>query len=231
MLARAHDEGGPRGDDVSGHAIAQSPPRVAPTLVRLSSSQPGVPEGAPLALAAQVVTVGAEPDVPPATGNVIFQVDGQRVGHATLDAAGQAVLDGVHLTAGVHAVVASYPGDDEHAAGTSAPLPQAVTAVATPVVVLVASPTRSPGGVVVEAEVVDPRTGRLAEDAEGELVFTSGSAMVGAVPLRSGQAKLVVAALPPGRLRASFAGDREHAAAVGSLGPDVVAADPYPDAQ
>jgi hypothetical protein len=229
VLGRAHDDGGLRGDDVSGHAIRTSPPRVAPTLVRLSSSQPGVPEGAPLALAAQVLTIGAGPDVPPATGDVVFHVDGQRVGHAPLDTAGQAALDGVHLTVGVHAVVASYAGDDRHAAGTSAPLPQAVTAAATPVVVLVASPTRSPEGIVVEAEVVDPHTGRLAEDAEGELVFTSGSSTVGTVPLRAGQARLVVAALPPGRLRATFAGDREHAAAVGSLGPELVAADPYPE--
>jgi hypothetical protein len=164
---------------------------------------------------------------------VIFHVDGHRIGTATLDGAGQAVLDGVHLTVGVHAVVASYAGDDRHAAGTSAPLPQAVAAAAAPVVVLVASPTTTPEGVVVEAELVDPHTGRLAEDAEGELVFTSGSSLVGAVPLHAGQARLVVAALPPGRLRATFGGDREHAPAEGSLVPDLLnnrTTDPYPDA-
>lgn len=216
MLARAHDRSDLSGDDVSGHALQLPGSQAAPTLVRLSSSQSGVPEGAALALAAQVVTMGEESVAAP-SGHVTFWVDGERMGTAALDASGQAVLDGVHLTVGVHAVVASYPGDERHAAGTSAPLPQAVTAAATPVVVLVASPTRTAEGVVVEAEVVDPHTGRLAEDAEGELVFASGSRLIGAVPLSAGQARLVVAKLPPGRLRAMFAGDREHAAAEGSL--------------
>jgi hypothetical protein len=217
VLARAHDRSDLSGDDVSGHALQLPGSQAAPTLVRLSSSQSGVPEGAALALAAQVVTMGeGSVDAAP-SGHVTFWIDGQRMGTAVLDDSGQAVLDGVHLTVGVHAVVASYPGDDRHAAGTSAPLPQAVTAAATPVVVLVASPTRTAEGVVVEAEVVDPHTGRLAEDAEGELVFASGSRLIGAVPLSAGQARLVVAKLPPGRLRATFAGDREHAAAEGSL--------------
>lgn len=217
MLGRAHDSSELCGEEVSGQTLRLPEARTAPTLVRLSSSQSGVPEGAALALAAQVVTVGGGPDASGPTGEVTFSVDGRRIGTAALDAAGQAVLDGVHLTVGVHAVVASYAGDDGHAAGTSAPLPQAVTAAATPVVVLVASPTRTDAGVVVEAEIVDPHTGRLAEDAEGELVFASGSRLIGAVPLRAGQARLVVESLPPGRLRATFAGDREHAAAEGSL--------------
>ncbi|MFN2538678.1 MAG: Ig-like domain-containing protein [Mycobacteriales bacterium] len=231
-MTRADDGSGLPGDDVTGHSLRLPVPAVAPTLVRLSSSQPGVPEGAVLALAAQVVTV-AGADVPPATGEVAFLVGGRRIGVAALDAAGQAVLNGVRLPVGVHAVVASYSGDALHAAGSSAPLPQAITAAATPVVVLVGSPTSTPEGVVVDAEVVDPHTGRLAEDAEGEVVFRSGGSVVGAVPLQSGLARLVIPVLPPGRLQASFTGDREHAAAEGSLGPEVVrdcVANIYPDA-
>jgi hypothetical protein len=211
LLSRADDE-------VTGHVLGL---RATPTLVRLSSSRAGVPEGQPLALAARVVSVGAD-DLPPATGEVSFLVDGRRVGTAPVGAGGEAVLDGLHLGVGVHAVVASYSGDERHAAATSAPLPQAVTASATPVVLLVATPTRSPEGVVLEAEVVDPHTGRLAEAASGEVVFIVKGKPVGTVPLASGQARLHLDRLPAGRLRATYSGDREHAAADGS--PE----DPYP---
>lgn len=228
MLGRPQEDSGLRGDDdVAGHVLRLSGSRTAPTLVRLTSSRAGAPEGAPLAFAAQVVTVGGAPGDPP-TGEVTFRVDGRRIGTASLDTAGQAVLDGVQLAVGVHAVVASYAGDERHAAATSTPLPQAVTAAATPVVLLVASPTHTAEGVVIEAELVDPRSGRLAEDADGELVFSVGGRDVGAAPLRTGQARLVLRSLPPGRLRATFAGDREHAPAEGQLPPHAV--DPYPEA-
>lgn len=233
MLARAHDDGGVPGDDVAGHAFRSPLSRAVPTLVRLSSSQAGVPEGVPLALAAAVVAVGGG-DAPPATGEVTFHVNGRRLGAAAIDTAGQAVLDGVHLPVGVHAIIASYAGDDRHAAATSSPLPQAITAAATPVVVLIGSPRSTPDGVVIEAEVVDPHTGRLADDAVGELVFSAGRGVVGSAPLQAGLARITLAALPPGRLRATFTGDREHAPAEGSLPPELPAdagADPYPDAR
>ena len=64
-------------------------------------------------------------------------------------------------------------------------------AAAVPVVVLVCAPAQSPEGILLETELVDPRTGRLAKDATGALVFTAGSAMLacgdlvaGACPLR-----------------------------------------------
>jgi hypothetical protein len=189
----------------------------APTVVRLTSSASGVPEGDSLVLAAEVVTLPTDVVAAPATGSVTFLVDGQRLGSAELDAAGQAVLAGVRLPVGVHAVVASYPGDGQHAAASSSPIPQAVTAMAAPVVVLVSAPVQTePGGVLLEAEVVDPRSGRLAEDAEGTVVFTVGGSAVGSADLVRGYARLELAALPPGRLRASYDGDTEHASAVGS---------------
>ena len=210
MLGRAHDF-----EDVTGHALWTPVPAAVPTLVRLSSSHAGVPEGQPLALAAEVVAVAGAAEAPP-TGSVTFVVAGQLLGAAALDASGQAVLDGVRLPVGVHAVVASYPGDRFHAAASSAPLPQAVTATAAPVVVLVSGPLPTPDGLKLEAEVVDPRTGRLAEDATGPVVFTVGGEPVGQADLVDGRCVLLVAAVPEGRLRASFAGDTEHAPAVGS---------------
>lgn len=219
MLSRAGDDRS--GDDVVGHAVGTRLSPTVPTLVRLSSSRTGIPEGESLALAAQVVTLGSA-DV--ATGEVTFLVDGERAGSAALDGSGQAVLDGVLLEVGLHAVVAAYGGDAAHAAATSAPLPQAVTAPALPVVVLVAQPAEADGVFVCEAEVVDPQSGRLAEGASGELVFTAGRMTLGTAPLVAGAARLEVARRPRGVVRAVFAGDREHAPATGSA-----LVDPYPE--
>jgi hypothetical protein len=127
------------------------------------------------------------------------------------------VLDGVRLEPGLHAITASYVGDDHHAGATSAPLPQAVTVAAAPVVVLVSPPTDGPEGVELEAEVVDPHTGRRAEDAIGVVVFTAGNSTVATADLVAGHARTVVAHLPPGRLKATFAGDTEHAPATGAF--------------
>jgi hypothetical protein len=197
-------------EDVAGHALRVA----APTLVRLTSSRSGSPEGEPLALAAQVRSV--DPCAPIPTGTVAFRNGRALLGTATLDAAGQAVLDGVRLAPGVHAITASYSGDHLHAAASSTALPQAVTASAAPVVVLVAPPHRVPDAVHLEAEVVDPGSGRLAEDACGTVVFTVGSATVARAELVGGHARAVVPALPRGRLRAAYGGDAEHAACSGA---------------
>ena len=226
MLSRPQGEDAGARDDVAGHAWSRpslGALPVAPTLVRLSSSHAGVPEGEPLALAAQVVSLG--PDLSPATGEVAFLVDGRRIGDARLDDAGPAVLDGLHLEVGVHAVMASYSGDAQHAAATSAPLPQAVTAAATSVVLLLAAPVVTRDGTVLEAELVDPAPGRRAADATGELVVSAGLHELASVPLQAGLARVVVPAVPPGRLRVSYAGDREHSRAEGTLPLDGPAAE------
>lgn len=197
-------------DDLDQHAAAVA----APTLVRLTSSAPRLPEGVALGLAAEVRTVRG--DGPAATGCVEFRVAGRLLGARPLDAEGRAALEGVRLAPGVHAITASYRGDLEHAAASSAPLPQAVIATGTTVVVLVAAPLAVPGGFQLEAEVVDPGSGRLAEDASGAVVFWAGDTSVASTELAAGHARVVVSQLPRGRLMAAFAGDVEHAAATGA---------------
>jgi hypothetical protein len=196
-------------DDEPGLAV-----RPVPTLVRLTSSRAGVPTGEALALEARVRTLAAGPAAP--TGTVLFRIGERVLGTAELDGNGRAVLEDVRLPTGLHALTVSYTGDGRHAAATSAPLPQAVTVAATPVVVLVAAPADDPGGVRLEAELVDPHTGRLAEDATGSVVFLAGSTAVASVDLVEGHARAVVKHLPPGRLRVAFAGDTEHAPATGA---------------
>ncbi|MCW2599172.1 MAG: hypothetical protein JWM02_1001 [Frankiales bacterium] len=188
--------------------------RRAATLVRLTSSRSGVPDGEPLALTAHVRAPLAGAPAP--TGWVAFRVAGELLGTAMLDGAGQAALDGVRLDPGVHALTASYGGDENHAAASSAPLPQAVTVPPQPVVVLVPAPEACPAGVLLQAELVDARTGRRAEAASGSVVFSAGSSTVACADLVAGHAGAVVPDLPPGQLDAAFAGDPEHAPATGS---------------
>jgi len=85
------------------------------------------------------------------------------------------------------------------------------------VLVAVAAPTRTPDGVRLEAELLDPGTGRLVESATGVLLFVAAGERLAQAPLVDGQASVVVDRLPGGALRVVFPGDEEHAAASAHL--------------
>jgi hypothetical protein len=93
-----------------------SKPAATATALGLS---PAVPvDGAPTELVARVVSRPAAAGKP--TGQVLFRVDGVRVGElATLDGAGVARVAGVEMEAGRHTVTADYGGDERHAASSS----------------------------------------------------------------------------------------------------------------
>jgi hypothetical protein len=200
--------------DLPGGAGRTDP--AAPTLVRLASSRAGVPEGETVDLSAEVRPVRPSGGAPP-TGGVVFCVGERTLGESRLEPGGVAVLRGVTLPAGVHALTASYGGDGRYAGACSPPLPQAVVAPAAPVLVAVAAPERTPEGVRLEAELLDPGTGRLVEDATGVILFVAAGKQLAQAPLVGGQASTVVAGLPEGALRVVFPGDGEHAAACGHL--------------
>lgn len=186
-----------------------------PTLVRLTSSRPGVPAGEAVVLSATVTVLGKEGSVP--SGQVHFRAGNRVLGRAPVGADGAAVLDGVLLPAGFHALVATYDGDELHAGAASVPLPQAVLAPGLPVVVAVAAPRVSPEGVTLEVELLDASSGRLAQDAEGEVVFVSGDRELARATVHGGQARVVVPDPPVGPLEAHFGGSADHAPGHGLL--------------
>ena len=201
-----------------GDHLATGRLEVVPTLVRLSARYPHVAAHEPVTLRAEVVPVHPDDDVP--TGIVAFR-DGHRLlGTAPLDHGGVARLDGVRLAEGVHALVASYGGDEAHAAATSAPVPQAVVVPLRGVRVAVEAPDRAPGQVGLRAELRDPRSGRLLEGATGSVTFALDGEVLGSAPLRFGEADLKLASLGAGHLTARFHGDLEFAAGEGVAPPE-----------
>jgi len=186
-----------------------------PTLVRLTSSRPGVPAGEAVVLSATVTVLGKEDSDP--SGQVSFRAGNRVLGRAPVGPAGVAVLSGVLLPAGFHALIATYDGDELHAGAASVPLPQAVLAPGLPVVVAVAAPRVSSEGVTLEVELLEAASGRLAQDAEGEVVFVSGDREVARAPVRGGHARVVVPEPPPGPLEAHFGGSADHAPGRGLL--------------
>jgi hypothetical protein len=186
----------------------------APTLVRVTVAGTRVTEGTAVAFTAQVVTVHRDGPVP--SGTVAFRAGHRLLGTAPLDGAGTAVLGGIRLPAGVHAVVASYGGDPAHAPATSAPVPQPVVAAATPVNVAVSEPRRGPREVVLHAQLLDPVTGQLVVDARGSVTFALEGRPFGSTPVEGGDATLVLPTLPPGQVTARFHGDPDHAASDGA---------------
>jgi hypothetical protein len=180
-----------------------------PTLVRLTVSGARATEDAPIAFSAQVVTLHRDGVVP--GGTVAFRAGHRLLGTAPLDETGTAELHGIRLPAGVHPVVASYGGDPTHAQATSAPVPQAVVAAPSPVMVALSDPRRGPREVVLRAHLLDPVTGYLVDDAVGSVSFAVDGKIVGRAPLAAGEATLAVAQLGPGRVSARFHGDPDQA--------------------
>ncbi len=206
-----HGDYGDDADNVGAGRLSAA----APTLVQLTVAGPGLPEGASAAFSARVVTVHRDGPVP--TGTVAFRAGHRLLGTAPLDRSGTAVLDGVRLLAGVHAVVATYGGDPAHAAASSAPVPQPVVVAAAPVLVALGVPERGPQGVTLTAEILDAASGRVVEEADGMVTFALDGKVLGAAPLQGGAASLHLPDLSVGRITARFHGDAEHAAADSEL--------------
>lgn len=88
----------------------------APTTLILNAPTNDAP-GAAIALTAAVTSEGGTP-----TGQILFFDGNSGLGAAPIDDSGIAILRVDTLAAGVHSLVASYPGDEKFSAGTSAPV-------------------------------------------------------------------------------------------------------------
>jgi hypothetical protein len=140
-----------------------------------------------------------------ATGIITF-LDGATVlGTGTLTN-GQATLTNSTLTVGTHPITASFPGDANNNAGTSAPLNQVVNK-GTPNLPppTVSSSTITAGGSETITETVPP-------GVTGPVTFSNGGTVIGTAPIVGGTATITITNLPVGTdpITASTPGDANN---------------------
>jgi hypothetical protein len=176
------------------------------TTTTLSSSQNPLLTLAPVVITATVTNGGT----PSASGTVIFTEGTTVLGTVTLDANATAMLTLSSLSAGQHAILATYNGDGDDFASTSASLVQTVQLRATSDT-LTASATSLTGGQQVTLISVVHWTGPVSPT--GTVTFMSGSLTLGTSPVdATGVATLTI--IPSGSspsMVANYTGDAVYA--------------------
>jgi hypothetical protein len=170
--------------------------QIAPTVTLVSSANPSSVN--------QSVTFTAT--VPAsATGTITFLDGSTPIGTAPV-ASGTASVTTSSLTGGTHTITASYSGDTNDGAATSAPLTQTVNKL-TPTLPapVVSAPTITAGGSETITETVPP-------GVSGPVTFSNGSTPIGTAPVVGGVATITVTNLPVGSdpITASTPGDTNN---------------------
>ncbi|WP_075256543.1 Ig-like domain repeat protein [Herbaspirillum camelliae] len=191
-------------DSATASATTLTVGQVSSTVV-LNASTSHTAFGAAVTLTATVG--GSSP-----SGTVTFTDGGVVLGSAVVSA-GAAVFSTSTLAIGTHSLEAQYDGDSNNAAASSAVA--TVTVIQrTPALVLSASSTSVSYGATLTLNAA--LSGGSA--ATGLVRFTEGGVTLGAASLSGGAASLRLGTLTPGThiIRASYAGDSNHAAATSS---------------
>jgi MYXO-CTERM domain-containing protein len=151
------------------------------------------------------------------TGSVSFYDGGATLlGSATLSAAGQAVFSTSDLTVGNHSITASYGGDTNFIASTSAPALAQVISQASVTVTLVSPGTSNLGDAVLFNVTVSSAAGGTPS---GTVTFTDAGTTLGTTTLGSaGTGTFTDAALGAGphTITAVYGGDVNHAGGSGT---------------
>jgi len=174
---------------------------------KLAASAASVAYGASVTLTATLTGSGsAKP-----SGSVTFLSGATALGTGTLNSSGTATLAVTTLPVGSNSITASFPGDTNYAAVTSAPLIETVQ-TATPTIKLTASASTAAYGAAVTLTATLGSTG--SAKPTGSVTFYNGSTSLGTGTLNaSGVATLAVASLPVGAasLKATYGGDSNFA--------------------
>jgi hypothetical protein len=143
------------------------------------------------------------------TGTITFLVDGANAGSATLNSSGSATFTDSSLAVGTHTFAASYGGDANDSASTSAALSQIVQAIPT----TTSLGQTSSGGSTPQAVLVGTVVGSSGPAPTGTVTFTNGSTVVGTATLDSTGVASYTPDLAAGNytIVASYSGDSIHA--------------------
>jgi hypothetical protein len=179
-------------------AVTQTVGKVISSVALSSSANPSA-QGQAVTFTAKITPVSA-------TGTVNFLDGTTALGTGTVSG-GVATFTTSNLTAGTHPVTASYAGDTNNAAATSAPLTQTVAKQATSVTLTSSATTSNPKQSVTFTAKVTPST------ATGSVQFLDGATVIGTGTLSGGVATLPIETLQPGThtITAAYGGDASNA--------------------
>ncbi|HLJ94538.1 MAG TPA: Ig-like domain repeat protein, partial [Gemmataceae bacterium] len=196
---------------------------VAPTITALAASANPSTTTVPVTFTATVTVAPPGAGLP--TGTVVFKDGSVTLGMGTLNSSGQASFTTDRLLVGPHTITATYGGDANFAASTSAALTQNVAQIATQTALSASSNPAAAGQPVTlsaTVTVVPPGTGTPTGTVN--FILQGGGTLGAAMLNASGQAVFVTAALPMGTqaIVAAYVGDASFAASVSTTLPLVV---------
>jgi hypothetical protein len=157
--------------------------------------------GQKVALTAMVKNTGGTAP----TGQVHFASSGIMLGAATLNSNGVANLTKTGLNANLYPVTATYAGDANNLASTSAVVNQLVQQT-TSTATIISSQNPSTAGQVV---TFTAQIKSLTVTAKGPVTFYAGKIVLGTVQLAAGKASLTISSLPAGStvVKVTYNGD------------------------
>jgi len=181
-----------------------------PDQTTLAASATTISQGTSITFTADVLASGTN-SVP--TGTVTFFSGTTQLGTAALNSSGIATYTTNSLVLGAYSVTASYGGDSNFAASTSAPVAVTVTApppVATNTTVAASGSSVTQGATVSLTATVRPVSG--SGTPTGTVTFMDGSTALGSATLNSGTANYGTNSLALGvhSITANYGGDANY---------------------
>jgi RHS repeat-associated protein len=176
--------------------------------VNQRTSTTALSSSAPTAGAGEHVTLSATVTGTSPSGSVTF-LDGSTTLATVPLSGGTASLDTTFSTTGSHSLSASYAGDTNNTASTSAAVTETITATGPTTTVLSAAPNPVNAG-----QTVALTAAVSGSSPSGSVVFQEGSTTLGAAPVSNGQATLSTSFALAGShsLSATYQGDTANAA-------------------
>jgi RHS repeat-associated protein len=191
-----------------------------------SSLNPSTYEQA-VTFTATVTPTGGATGTP--TGTVTFTIDGTAQATVTLNGSGQGTLSTTQLTAGSHAITASYSGDSSFKASTSSALNQGVQPDATTTALSLSVDPADYGQAVtitatVAATVPTGASGAGFAPPGGTVAVMLGNTQLGLITLSGGTGSCTLTTLPVGTdgLTGSYSGDGNDQASVSTTAQEIV---------
>jgi sugar lactone lactonase YvrE len=195
--------GGDSNDTGSTSAAMGLAVNLATTAIKVQSSASPATVLSPVTFTATVTGNGGIP-----TGTVTFNIDGAKVGAATLNGSGVATFSDSSMKVGSHNVTATYGGDTDDSGSASGTLTQSVQAIPTATSLGQSATSGNNPQLILVAAI----TGSSGPVPTGTVTFMNGTQPVGAAPVDATGVATLVPDFAAGtyNIVASYQGDAVH---------------------